>query len=330
MNEYNSAVNVGAGYEITNVKAVWGYKYDGVSSGALSGTVGASGTTVVLNFSRVVPTAFSLNDDLTMQAGTSTALAATFVPLNTHYDYRGFTWMSSNTDVASVTSNGVVIAASEGAAVITAVSQYQPSLQDSCTITVTKGFSKPKITAVDVNGYDVHVQWNASPLVNSEDVRTYKVALYRDGNDQVFEKTGLTATQLDFSVSAPGSYRVVVTAVNAATGAVSASDSRSFTTELVVSSANRLVMPLGLKSIESSAFEGNTSYGEVVLPDGMEVIGSRAFADCGRLVKVYVPDSVTQIAADAFADSANVVLVCESNNTAAKLARQNGWHYVTQ
>ncbi len=96
------------------------------------------------------------------------------------------------------------------------------------------------------------------------------------------------------------------------------------------SSAKRLTMPAGLKAIEASAFEGDMGIGEVVLPEGTKTIGSKAFADCARLVKIQIPDSVTEIATDAFENSGNVVLICASNNAAAQLARENGWHYVTQ
>ena len=631
VNEYNNALAVGTSYQISNIQAAHYYQYNGVSSGSLSGTVGASGTTVVLDFAKVTPTGFSLGEGFSIQEGRSSVIGTTFMPSDTHNDHKGLTWTSSDTDVATVTSDGVVIAVAEGTTVITATSIYNPSLQDTCTITVTKGIPKPTITSVDVDGYDVRVTWSESPLVNDEDVRTYKVTLSRNSIFPVFTKSGITDTYLDFTVSGPGTYRVVVSAVNATTGASSSSASKNFTVDMVItgewqtastlpsnvtpenceiqykhtyyqeaveapgadwergdvvsteyrnvggvydsdfelavsdtrvymgsyyyhycgagmgstvehyqtsqftdyhpigdvnqyiveaeyvddhdsryhsymlrwasgqwaggyatcsggrsalyyrryqyqdreavttygwtkqdadwvttkddsassviyrfrlkdqekpviesiavtgvstdgytisckfsdnigissisfvtwsdvggeesalavdtlfdtpvtvwegdhtvsithygsvrdctyhtavyvkdaagntascsgddtaayipmlfSSANRLILPAELKMIAEGAFEGDMSFGEVVLQDGVETIGSRAFADCGRLVKIHVPDSVMQIAADAFANSSNVVLVCESNNTAAQLARRNGWHYVTQ
>ena len=99
---------------------------------------------------------------------------------------------------------------------------------------------------------------------------------------------------------------------------------------MVVHSSKRLQLPENLKEIEESAFEGSIAFGEAILPDGVETIGTRAFAECSRLVAVYMPDSVAHIAADSFADSQNVVLICESNNTAAAFARANGIPYITE
>lgn len=94
-------------------------------------------------------------------------------------------------------------------------------------------------------------------------------------------------------------------------------------------SNDRLLIPVSTKTIDDSAFAGDSKIGEVVLPDGLTTIGSKAFADCAKLVLVEVPDSVKDIADDAFADSSSVVLLCSADSSAAKFAAKNSVPYLT-
>ena len=63
--------------------------------------------------------------------------------------------------------------------------------------------------------------------------------------------------------------------------------------------AGIFVLPTEVKVIETGAFEGNQSIGDVTLPAGIERIESRAFAD-SSVGHVYLPESLTFIAPDAF------------------------------
>lgn len=58
--DYYAAYETGTTYEIKNIKANDGYRYDGVYSGVLSGTITAA-TTVVLSFSTRVPCTITYN-----------------------------------------------------------------------------------------------------------------------------------------------------------------------------------------------------------------------------------------------------------------------------
>ncbi len=232
---YNGAVTIGTSYQVANIKANNGYKYNGVYSGSKEGTLSNSGATIVLSFSKVTPTALSISSDsLTVQAGKSSSLSVTFTPSDTHSDNQGVTWSSSNENVATVNSSGRVTGVSEGSAVITATSTYDSRLKASCNVTVTKAIPIPEITAVDVDGYNIHVAWNASALIDENDVRTYTVRLYSGRISPIDSKNNLTETSCDFVVSGPGNYRVTVTAVNAATNASSSASSQSFTVNWVI------------------------------------------------------------------------------------------------
>ena len=78
-------------------------------------------------------------DDITqpMEAGTVVKFVASFTPSNTTETRVG--WVSSNTNIVSVSENGEMVALNNGTAVITAVAIGNPQLTWSVTITVKDG-----------------------------------------------------------------------------------------------------------------------------------------------------------------------------------------------
>jgi len=65
-------------------------------------------------------------------------------------------------------------------------------------------------------------------------------------------------------------------------------------------SVTKVIIPDGVTSIGSSAFERCKSLTEVVIPDSVTSIGNYAFQYCGSLTSVVIPDSVTSIGYYAF------------------------------
>ncbi|OQA94541.1 MAG: Kappa-carrageenase precursor [Bacteroidetes bacterium ADurb.Bin217] len=72
--------------------------------------------------------------ELTMQLGTQIQLQAYVKPLQTTHKF--VYWMSSNNSVASVTTDGSIIAVGEGQTYITAAVMQAPGVVDSCLVTV--------------------------------------------------------------------------------------------------------------------------------------------------------------------------------------------------
>lgn len=93
----------------------------------------------------VNPAAVSLNKSAdTLAAGASDTLTANVMPLNT--TDKSVTWSSDNTNVATVSSNGVVTGVAAGTATITA-STAENGLKASCTVTVTAAPAKSNLAA---------------------------------------------------------------------------------------------------------------------------------------------------------------------------------------
>ncbi len=64
-------------------------------------------------------------------------------------------------------------------------------------------------------------------------------------------------------------------------------------------SADELILPAGLVTIEEEAFAGDLALDEVILPEGLATIEARAFAGSG-ITRIYLPESINYIAPDAF------------------------------
>lgn len=67
------------------------------------------------------------------------------------------------------------------------------------------------------------------------------------------------------------------------------------------SSIEKVIIPGGVKTINTGAFKNVTTLKEIDLAGNLEVIGAGAFEGCTSLVKIAIPERVNVIAADTFA-----------------------------
>ena len=65
-------------------------------------------------------------------------------------------------------------------------------------------------------------------------------------------------------------------------------------------------VPKTVKSIERSAFEGNTNLSTVIIPDNVEEINYSAFMDCTSLSKVVLPSNLKEIAYYTFSNCSSL------------------------
>ena len=64
----------------------------------------------------------------------------------------------------------------------------------------------------------------------------------------------------------------------------------------------RVILPDGVKKIQSGAFAGREALEEIVFPEGLEKIGYQSFKGCVGLKSIVIPASVQLIGSSAFAD----------------------------
>lgn len=137
-----------------------GYTFEGWS---YSGNVYAPGSTLVMGSSNItltavwepiVPTSITLNrEEATINTSDSITLVATIDPsdaLNTRV-----TWSSSNTNVATVSSTGVVRGVNEGTAVITATT-VEGGLTASCIISVNLETIEVQSISLNYSSYELN------------------------------------------------------------------------------------------------------------------------------------------------------------------------------
>ena len=125
-----------------------------------------SGTTNYPFHCIIIPaTGVSLNKtSATINNGETLQLTATVSPNNA--TNKAVTWSSSNTNVATVSSSGLVTAKSRGTATITATTTDGSNLSASCSVTVTQlatGISLNRTSATIINGETLQLTATVSP-----------------------------------------------------------------------------------------------------------------------------------------------------------------------
>ena len=70
--------------------------------------------------------------------------------------------------------------------------------------------------------------------------------------------------------------------------------------KLVWSNLQSVILPAGLKSIGSAAFQSCSNLKIINLPDGLQSIGSNAFYGCAGLTTIELPDSLISLGIGAF------------------------------
>ena len=181
--------------------------------------VSASCIVTVTN-SDILATAVQLNKTNTsIEKGQSETLSATVLPANA--TYKTVSWRSSNTAVATVSSNGTVTAKAVGTATITAT-QAESNVSASCVVSVII----IPATAVQLNRTDMSIVKGRSGTLSATVLptnATYKTVSWRSSNTAVATVSSngtvtakaegtatITATQAESKVSAS----CVVTVVN--------------------------------------------------------------------------------------------------------------------
>ena len=179
--DYCGAWTAGTSYDISDIKPVAGYQFDGLSNlslytgtdtqavpGALSGTLSETLTEVVLVFSKApvsVPvSAVSLNQsELSLNVGDSAALTAVVSPSDAAN--KAVAWSSSNTSVATV-DGGSIRAVAPGNAIIT-VTTEDGGFTATCSVTVSAPAPAPGNTPLSLTA-----RYNRSTLTATVSVLT--------------------------------------------------------------------------------------------------------------------------------------------------------------
>ena len=209
------------------------------------------------------------------------------------------TWSSSNTDLATVNSNGHVTTVVPGDVTITATSEK--GVQASCLLHLCYPVTAVELTAPAERMFVglPDMQLTASVTMRTQTCVNYLVTF--SSSDEAIATVD-SETGLVHGVS-EGEVTITATSRSGKTSSV------TFNVYEISpdSSLKILFLPASLLRIEDEAFMESTAQA-VVIPSTCTSIGHLAFAHCPNLLYVEIPAACTSIADDAFFNSPNVFI----------------------
>ena len=236
--------------------------------------------------------------------------------LPTNATYQNCRWQSSNPDVATVSSNGLVTAISAGSTNIICRSEKDDGTLDIATITVEPyhGTCGDALTW-SLNNNTLTISGTGN-MTGYSFLKSDQYAPWRDLRDQVetiIIEDGITSIGsdafYDFSnlieVYLPSSLTTIMDDV--------------FTHCVKLT---HIALPASVNRIDNGAFNGCSSLQHIAIPDGVKTLYGGAFKNCTKLESVIIPNSVTKIYEGAFNGDNSVVLYVYKNSAAAAFAKQ--------
>ena len=201
------------------------------------------------------------------------------------------TWKSSNVNVVTVNSKGLLTAKGQGTATITATTFNNKSA--SCTVTVYGDFVFSGQTLVKYNGNGTDITVPAAVADGSPVLAI---------GDSAFE--GNTTIQ---HVTLPDTVTSIGDSAFKDCTALTAID-----------------LPADLKTIGGMAFSGDTALTSLDLPYGTTSIDSQAFAN-SSLEEIYLPETVETIGSDAFDGLPDVIFYSPAGSYADEYAQEKDY-----
>ena len=300
----------------------------------------------------VLATSISLNKtSAELIEGNTMQLTATVLPSNA--TNKTVTWTTSNSSVATVSSNGLVTAKAVGNATITARTTDGSNLSASCSVTVeqssvlatsislnktsaelnTGGTLQLTATVLPSNATNKAVTWTTSnssvATVSSNGLVTAK----NPGNATITARTtdgsNLSATcyitVLNSSIISFADASVKALCVQNwdtdGDGELSIAEAAAVTDLGSVFKSNKNITAfgelqyfLGLTSIGYSAFSDCSGLTSITIPNSVTTIGDYAFYSCRSLKNVTIPNSVMYIYDGAFSECSGLTSVTIGNS----------------
>ena len=287
----------------------------------------------------VYPTSFSVYSSVSskkLNQGETSFLTTN--GFNANCTNTNVTWSSSDNKVATVASNGEVIAVGAGTVTITATSvgknaDMESPASASITFTVygvdkqsgynysvnDNGITLEKYTGSDtevtipstIDGKTVTSIGKNAFMFASNKTEITKVTIpdtvVSIGDYAFSGLTNLESVTIPTSVTSIGKrafYNTALKSVSIPSGVKTIGNEAFYSCK----SLEEVTIPSTVTSIGSNAFAG-TALKTVTIPNGVKTIGTSAFKDCKNLESVTIPSSVTSIGATAFYNS-GVKIIC--------------------
>ena len=282
VSDYYKQWPAGTTYEIKNIQATSGHRYNGVYSGSLSGTIGSATVTVVLSYSTYVTPYLSLkSNSLALDTEEKPSETIT-IYYNGTIDYTITMGYNLSSDCVSATWGDWV----DGGCLITLTAKQA----GTCTATFRLINYDTDETVCTIDLYITVTSPTYSGQCGDNLIWTLE-------NDGTLSITGF-GDMWDFSYTTSPwySHRENVKKVTLTSGATSVGQCAFYDCSNLLS----VSLPTSVSSIGRYAFGGCSSLPSITIPNGVTTLGYGAFCRCSSLKSATIPSSVTSIGDWAF------------------------------
>ena len=262
-----------------------------ITTRTTDGTNLSASCSVTVKQNSVLATSISMNKtSAEVSVGGTLQLTATVLPSNA--TNKTVTWTTSNSSVATVSSNGLVTAKVTGTATVTARTTDGTNLSASCSITVKQNTQSSIISFADANAKAICVQnWDTDG----------------DGELIIDEAEAVTILGTVFQNKSITSFDEL----RYFTGLTSIGDGAFYG----CSGLTSITIPSSVTSIGQSAFSGCYRLTSITIPSNVTSIGPIAFYACSGLTSITIPSSVTSIGTNAISGCSGLTsITVETNN----------------
>lgn len=198
-----------------------------------------------------------------MVVGETLTVSATIQPSNATFD--GITWSSTNSQIASVSTSGQVLALSEGNSTIIAAIG---NISAQCQITV-----KPQARIIEFEDWRTKSICVKNWDTNKDNELSFDEAEAVKDIGQTFNHNTEIGAFKEFQYFT----------------SVSSLPDRAFET----STLTEIILPSSIKTIGEGAFVQCSRLTGICIPDSVISVGNIAFSECTSLQKIVFPDSIT-------------------------------------
>ena len=306
VSDYSAEWPYGTTYEISDIKPKEFWRYNGVYSGLLAGTIGIDNAADIrLNFSKITSgysggnTAWSYQDGVLTISGSGKM-----------YDYVTPDWLLFCSSITSVVVEDGVTYIGESAFILCS-ELTSVSLPD--TLTEIGGVAFNRCTAL-------------TTIVLPTSLR--KIGKYTFSNDTALTSIIIPSNVTSIGESAFENCSNLTIECWAHTTAHSYAKANGIPYKLLDTSfgAANVTFPATTRQIKAHALR-STKARRVMVPEGVTAIGSGAFENCAQLEAIYIPYSCGSIAADAFSGVTDLVIYGRAGSYAETYAQQYGFDF---
>jgi len=269
-----------------------------------------------------------------LEVGKTVNLQAIIKPSNA--TNKNVKWTSSNTTVAAISSEGILLSKTTGSAIITATT-VDGNKTANCDVIVKDSITWEYVINED-NTLTITKYLGNQEIINipdSIDGKTVKgLRLFAFANNRSLKNVNIPHTIENIIPNSSGrlleNYNVSLNNkyYKSVDGILYNYDGTVLISYPKGRVQSSFTVPNTVEIISECAFYGNINIKNIILQNNLIKIGWQAFSYCRNLTEVVIPPSVEIIEHNLLADSENAIIKCYKNSEAEYYAIYHGINYI--